>query len=65
MQPQQKFLDAITDCIGECEVIKRELHAYSDADNVTEADHTQAMGLFHTLKSTKLLVQQINAKSNN
>ena len=64
MQPQQKFQDAIADCIAECDAIKLEFNKYSDADNITESDHTQAIGLLHTLRSTTLLVKQINAHSN-
>ena len=58
---KQRFLNALADCNDECERIREQVNRYSDADNVTDGDHTQAVGLKNSLASIRKLFEAINA----
>ena len=58
---KQRFLSVLADCNDECAQIREQLDLYGDADNPTDADHTQAMGLKHSLISIRRLCETINA----
>ena len=59
---KQRFLNALADCNDKCERIREQVGVYSDADNPTDADHTQAVGLKNSLVSIRKLFEAINAK---
>ena len=58
---KQRFLNALADCNVECERISEQVALYGDADNITDADQTQAVGLKNSLASIRKLFEAINA----
>ena len=58
---KQRFLNALADCNDECGRIREQVDRYSDADNVTDADRIQALGLKNSLTSLRKLFEGINA----
>ena len=56
-----RFQNVLAEIDEECQCIREQVQLYSDADNITDADHTQAVGLKNSLTDLRKLFEAINA----
>ena len=56
-----QFENAIQDICTECVRIQEQAQVYSDGDDLTDADVTQAIALLNSLQSIRRLFEAINA----
>ena len=56
-----QFGNAIQDICTECVRIQKQAQVYSDGDDLTDADVTQAIALLNSLQSIRRLFEAINA----
>ena len=60
-----KFQNVLSDIDAECQSIREQAELYSDGEDLTDADLTQAIALHNSLSSIRKLFEAINAKSVN
>lgn len=56
-----QFQNAIQDICTECVHIQQQAQAYSDGEDLTDADVTQAVALLNSVRSVRKLFEAINA----
>lgn len=56
-----QFENAIQDICTECVRIQEQAQVYSDGDDLTDADVTQAIALLNSVRSVRKLFEAINA----
>ena len=56
-----QFQNAIQDICTECVCIQKQAQIYSDGDDLTDADVTQAVGLLNSVRSIRHIFEAINA----
>ena len=57
-----QFQNVLSDIDLECQNIREQAELYSDGDDLTDADLTQAIALLNSLQSIRKLFEAINAK---
>ena len=57
-----RFQNVLADIDAECQSIREQAELYSDGDDLTDADLTQAIALHNSLQSIRKLFEAINAK---
>ena len=57
-----QFQNVLSDIDVECQYIREQAELYSDGDDLTDADLTQAIALLNSLQSIRKLFEAINAK---
>ena len=58
-----QFQNVLSDIDLECQSIREQAELYSDGDDLTDADLTQAIALLNSLQSIRKLFEAINATS--
>ena len=56
------FQNALSDIDEECALIREQVELYSNGEDLTEADVTQAVALLNSVRSIRKLFEAINAK---
>ena len=56
------FQNALADIDEECTLIREQAELYSNGEDLTEADVTQAIALLNSVRSIRKLFEAINAK---
>ena len=56
-----RFQNVLSDIDVECQSIREQAELYSDGDDLTDADVTQAVALLNSLVSIRKLFEAINA----
>ena len=56
-----RFQNVLSDIDAECQSIREQAELYSDGDDLTDADLTQAIALHNSLISIRKLFEAINA----
>ena len=57
-----RFQNVLSDIDAECQGIREQAELYSDGEDLTEADLTQAISLLNSVRSIRKLFEAINAK---
>ena len=56
-----RFQNVLSDIDAECQSIREQAELYSDGEDLTDADLTQAIALHNSLASIRKLFEAINA----
>ena len=56
------FQNALSDIDEECTLIREQVELYSNGEDLTDADVTQAVALLNSVRSIRKLFEAINAK---
>ena len=57
-----RFQNVLSDIDVECQIIREQAELYSDGEDLTDGDLTQAIALLNSLQSIRKLFEAINAK---
>ena len=57
-----RFQNVLSDIDSECQSIREQVELYSDGEDLTDADLTQAIALLNSVQSIRKLFEAINAK---